>query len=485
MKVGIIGSGVAGLASAVRQAIKGHDVTVFEANAYPGGKLSSFELEGYRFDAGPSLFTMPQYVDELFELAGENPRDHFNYQRLDTVCHYFWDDGIRLQAHAEKGAFAKEAQQKLGVAPEVVLQMLANSEQKFELTGSIFLEKSLHKASTWADPKVVKTLMQLPKLDLFTNMDRVHQRELKHPKLVQFFNRFATYNGSNPYKAPGLLSIIPHYEHHLGAYFPEGGMVEISNAIYQLAKRLGVDFQFNSPVDTIVVSNKVATGLMVKGEEHPFDRIISNQDVFFTYSKLLPNQKAPERTLRQEKSSSAIIFYWGIKKSFPELDLHNIFFSKDYQTEFSNLAAGKVYEDPTVYVNISSKLAPNDAPQGHENWFTMINAPYNAGQDWDYLIGKVRSATIRKVSRVLGVDLAELITCEEILDPRSIESKTGSHLGSLYGTSSNNKMAAFLRHPNFSRRIKHLYFCGGSAHPGGGIPLCLLSASIVDQVMKN
>jgi phytoene desaturase len=485
MKTGIVGAGIAGLAAAVRMAVRGQEVHVFEANAYPGGKLSAFELEGYRFDAGPSLFTMPQYVDELFRLAGKKPTDYFEYERLPVVCNYFWEDGTRLSAYAEADRFAQEAAEKLGVSAQAVQQQLQDSARKYEVTGKIFLEKSLHKVNTWANWKVAKAMLQIPTLDLFTSMNRVHERIAQHPKLVQLFNRFATYNGSNPYKAPGLLSIIPHFEHALGAYYPKGGMVAISQSIYELAESLGVQFHFNMPVERILVDNEQARGVIIKGEEIAFDQVISNMDIFFTYRKLLPDQKQPERILQQEKSTSAIIFYWGIKHSFPELDLHNIFFSDNYEREFATMEAGGLYEDPTVYVNISSKYSPEDAPAGHENWFTMINAPYNAGQDWDQLIAQAREAAIQKVSRMLGKDIRSLITCEEILEPRSIESKTGSHLGSLYGTSSNNKMAAFMRHPNFSRRIKNLYFCGGSAHPGGGIPLCLLSAKIIDEVMPQ
>ena len=485
MKIGVIGAGIAGLASAVRMASRGHEVHVFEANSYPGGKLSEFSLNGYRFDAGPSLFTMPQYVDELFRLAGEEPADHFQYERLPVVCHYFWEDGARLRAYGDEKEFAREVERQLGVSPQRLQAALADSHRKYELTGRIFLEKSLHRLSTWLDKRVLPAMMAMPRLGLFTSMNAVNRKHLQHPKLVQLFNRFATYNGSNPYKAPGLLTIIPHFEHHIGAFFPKGGMHAITRSIYELALRKGVRFHFNAAVEEIVVEQKRAVALKVKGQTERFDRIISNMDVFFTYKKLLPREKHPHRILRQEKSTSAIIFYWGIRKEFAELGLHNIFFSEDYRSEFNHLASGKVFQDPTVYINISSKLEPADAPPGAENWFTMINAPYNAGQDWDAIIEETRSNTLAKLSRVLGVDIAPLIECEEVLEPRTIESRTASHLGALYGTNSNNRLAAFLRHPNFSGRIKGLYFCGGSAHPGGGIPLCLLSAKIVDEVMQE
>jgi len=484
MRIGIIGAGIAGLASAVRMAVQGHEVEVFEANDYPGGKLSQFDLQGYRFDAGPSLFTMPQYVDDLFRLAGEDPLEHFQYDRLDTVCHYFWEDGTRLNAYADPTAFGKEVEDKLGVPADRVHTALSDSAYKYELTGRIFLEKSLHRLSTWTNAKVLKAMLKIPGLDLFTSMNRVNERLLQEPKLVQLFNRFATYNGSNPYKAPGLLSIIPHFEHKIGAYFPRGGMNAITQAIYDLAVRKGVTFHMGQPVDRILVENGRAVGLQAGEAQHHYDRIISNMDVFFTYKKLLPDAKHPKLTLKQQKSTSALIFYWGIRHSFEELGLHNIFFSEDYKQEFALLEAGEVYEDPTVYVNISSKCEPGDAPEGHENWFTMINVPYDSGQDWDAIIDRAREQVIQKVGRILGVDLKSLIVCEDILDPRSIESKTRSHLGALYGTSSNNRMAAFMRHANFSNRIRNLYFCGGSVHPGGGIPLCLLSAKIVEDVME-
>lgn len=483
MKIGIIGAGVAGLAAAVRMASRGYQVEVFEANSYPGGKLSQFELEGYRFDAGPSLFTMPQYVLDVFEAAGIDPKGRFEFDRLETVCHYFWEDGTRISAFADEEAFAQEVEDKLQVPAERIRKVMADSERKYKMTGQTFLEKSLHKVSTWTNWGILKSMLLIPTFDLFTSMNKVNERLAKHPKLVQLFNRFATYNGSNPYKAPGLLTIIPYFEHRIGAFLPKGGMHAITLALFELANEKGVNFHFDTPVQEIVVENGYAKALRLKGEKHSFDRIISNMDAFFTYQKLLPKARHPHRILRQEKSTSAIIFYWGIQQQFPELDLHNILFSEDYRTEFDHLAKGKVYHDPTIYINITQKYCPEDAPPGGENWFVMVNAPYDSGQDWETIIQKTRIQTLEKISRILGQDIEPLIACEETLQPLTIQSKTASHLGALYGTSSNNTMSAFLRHPNFSSRIKDLYFCGGSVHPGGGIPLCLLSAKIVDDVM--
>lgn len=485
MRIAIIGAGVGGLATAVRLAAAGHEVTVFERNAGPGGKLTEFSLGAYRFDLGPSLFTMPQYVDELFELAGRNPRDYFNYERLPVVCHYFWEDGTRLSAHAEAADFAAEAERTLGTDRETVLDFLRQAEQKYQLTGRIFLEKSLHRWQTWLSSSVLGALLRIPGYDLHRSMHRVHERAFAEPKMVQLFDRFATYNGSNPYRAPGLLSMIPHFEHHFGAYLPRGGMYDISKSIHQLGRDLGVTYHFDTAVSEILVERGRTTGIRIGSDRYEFDRVVSNVDVFFTYQHLLPEAPRPERTLRQQKSTSAIIFYWGIARRFPELGTHNIFFSENYRREFAALEAGDLFSDPTVYVNQTAKRVPGDAPAGHENWFVMINAPYDRGQDWEALVTQTRERTLAKLQRILGVDIEPLIQEETYLDPRSIESRTGSHLGALYGTSSNNPLAAFLRHPNFSRRIDGLYFVGGSAHPGGGIPLCLLSAKITAELVPS
>ncbi len=483
MKTAIIGAGIAGIASAVRMACQGHQVEVFEANSYPGGKLSSFEVEGFRFDAGPSLFTMPMYIEELFELAQVEIDDFFTYQKLEVACNYFWEDGTRLTAFSDPERFAQSLEEVLGVPPERLRKALKDSERKYDLTGTIFLENSLHKAGTWLRPKVAKAMLQIPSLDIFKTMNAVNEQQLKHPKLVQLFNRFATYNGSNPYKASGILNIIPHFEHGFGTFFPKGGMYSITKSLYQLAEQKGVKFNFNTKVAEIICKNGAATGIRYQGKTEPYDYVISNMDIFYTYKHLLPKEKHPEKTLAQEKSSSALIFYWGVDRSFPELDLHNILFSDDYRHEFDCLAKGEISDDPTVYVHVSSKYHTADAPPNAENWFTMINVPFNAGQDWDQLIERAKTKIVEKINRVLGIELSQLIRCEAVLDPRSIEKRTSSHLGALYGTSSNDRMAAFLRHPNFSNRIKNLYFCGGSVHPGGGIPLCLLSAKIVSELI--
>ena len=480
----VIGAGIGGLATAIRLAKKGYAVEVFEANDYVGGKLSAFTLGDYRFDAGPSLFTMPQYVDDLFALCGEKPTDFFQYDRKEVACHYFWEDGKRLTAYGDTERFVKEVEAELAVPATTLKRYLKRAKKKFDRTRSLFLESSLHKWQTYLRKETLIGIANYFSFEIDTSLNDVNTRQLKEPHLVQFYNRFATYNGSNPYKTPGMMTLVQHLEQHYGTYIPKKGMGEISASLYALAKRMGVGFHLSSPVTEILVENKKAVGVCVKEAKHLADLVVSNMDVVPTYRKLLSNQKQPEKVLSQERSSSAVIFYWGVGRSFSQLDLHNIFFSDDYAAEFAAIFNTKtLYHDPTIYVNITSKDVPADAPEGKENWFVMINAPHDTGQDWKAIAEQLREWVIAKLNRNLETDIAPLIEEEWVMTPDIIAQRTQSYLGALYGASSNDKMAAFLRHPNFSREISNMYFCGGSVHPGGGIPLCLLSAKIVSDLI--
>jgi phytoene dehydrogenase-like protein len=239
-------------------------------------------------------------------------------------------------------------------------------------------------------------------------------------------------------------------------------------------------------VEKIITEEHKVRGIQTAKGVYEFDVVGSNSDIRPTYEKLLTEIKRPEKLLNQPKSSSGIIFYWGVKRTFEELGVHNIFFSKDYRSEFEAIFKNEtLFDDPTVYLHISSKVATEDAPPGCENWFILINAPANSGQDWDELVARCRQQVIQKINRILGINIEDYIVADDYLDPRRIESRTSSSGGALYGNSSNNKFAAFLRHPNYRSAIKNLYWFGGSVHPGGGIPLCLSSAKIASKLFQE
>jgi phytoene desaturase len=477
----VIGSGVAGLAAAIRLARLGFAVDVFEQAANPGGKINEFRQDGFRFDMGPSLFTLPHLVDELLDDDLK-----FEYRKLDVVTKYFFEDGTRLSAFSDVDKFAREVEAKTQVSEKKIVAYLKHAAMVYQLTAPIFIFNSFHRLSkllTWDN--FLKAL-QFARLKAFSTLHKLNEESFKDPRIVQLFDRYATYNGSNPYKTPGTMSVISHLEHSLGAFFPSHGMYEITSSLVEQAKRLGVNFYFNTPVEKVLVEEKSLKGVVVKGETKDCDVLISDVDIHQFYSDLLPDKKRLTRIEKAERSSSALIFYWGMKKRFGQLDLHNIFFSGDYEKEFSYLFDRKeITTDPTVYVFISSKENSDDAPDEMENWFVMVNAPENVGQDWTRLKLETRRNILSKLNRILGEDMEGQIVFEKTLDPVKIEDRTGSFQGAMYGPSSNSSFSAFNRHPNFRRDLKDIYFVGGSVHPGGGIPLCLSSAKIVAEMVEE
>ena len=486
MKVAIIGSGIGGICSAIRLKNKGFDVDVFEKNEFPGGKLSTFKLGDFRFDAGPSLFTMPHLVDELFRICNENPRNFFNYKKKKIHCKYFWNDGKKFTAYSNKNKFFSEVEKKFNTPGEVVKKYLEKAEIKYNLTEKIFLNKSLHKFSTYLNKDTIKALFKINFFQINKTLNKVNQDELKNKYLVQMFNRYATYNGSSPYKTPGMMSLIQHLENYYGTYIPEGGMHEIAKSLYKLANKIGVKFNFNSEITNLKVDNKKIKYIEINNiKKIEADYVISNVDTHHFYHKLLGN-KISHSSLKSERSSSAVIFYWCMKNINTNLDLHNIFFASDYKSEFESIFEKKeLYNDPTIYVNITSKDVKNDAPKNSENWFVMVNAPQNANQNWDSEIKILKKVIIEKLEKILNININDKLIEEKIYSPVDLDKNTNSYLGSLYGTSSNDMFSSFLRHPNFSRKLKNVFFCGGSVHPGGGIPLCILSSKIISELIEN
>ncbi len=479
----VVGSGIAGLASSIRLAQRGIETHVFEANDFPGGKINSRSIGGYRFDQGPSLLTCPEYLEELYILCGRDFAD-FELAELNSSFKYFFNDGVELELKHDRDQIINELSEKLGEDRETVEKYLNKAEKNYELIAPLFIERSLHRWRHLLGGKLRKALASLPSYKLMSTMHQENKRNFKNPRTVQIFNRFAQYNGSHPYKAPAMLNMISHLEINTTPYLPKRGMIQVTESLVELAQESGVQFHFNEAVEEIIVENKTIKGVRTTKGVYKSDFVISNMDISFTYEKLLPTAKRPKKILAQEKSSSAIAFYWGVKKSFEQLEVHNMLFSDEDQEEFDAVFIEKeMHDSPSIYIYISSKSVEGDAPEGCENWFILINAPINQGQDWDKHIDDTRTYVQQRVGALLGEEIAPLIEVEEVLDPRKVETRYSGKFGSIYGNASNNRFSAFYRHPNYSKEIKGLYFAGVSVHPGGGIPLALSSAKIACECL--
>lgn len=478
--IGIIGAGIGGLAVAVRMARRGYAVNVFEAAHQPGGKIGEWRSEGFRFDTGPSLFTLPELLNEILD-----PDLQLPLIKLEILSRNFFDDGTVLDIPADPEMFSKTVALATGTDALVLRNYLIHARKVYQLTAPAFIFRSLHDWSSLFKIQNLRYLWQWPRLHAFSTLHRFNSKRLKQPKLIQMMDRFATYNGSDPYRTPATMAVIAHLENNLGAWLPRQGMRSIVDALVQQALRLGVSLHLATSIERV---EPVSQGFKLwAGENHHyFNKVISDVDIHQFYSRLLPDQRMLKRISTTERSTSAMIFYWGIAARFPQLDIHNVLFSSNYREEFDNLFNQKqISPDPTIYIYISSKIIDSDAPGGCENWFVMVNAPENAGQDWEAMRSQTRKNVIRKINQTLGTDVEPMIKTERHLDPIAIEALTGSWRGSLYGASSNNRFSAFARHGNRHAVYRDLYFTGGSVHPGGGIPLCLASAKIVDQLIEK
>lgn len=487
-KIAVIGAGLGGLSAAIRLAHMGHTVHLYEQNSSPGGKAGSLEAGGYRFDTGPSLLTMPSVLKDLFSDVGEDINCCLELKPLDILCKYFFNDKSIIRAYSDTDKFASEIASNTKDSARQVKDYLAYCREIYELTSDLFLFNSFGDISSLINAKGIKALFKLSRIDSFRTMDKANSTFFSDEKTIQIFNRYATYNGSNPFHAPATLNIIQHVEYNMGGYYAPGGIYSITAALADLAEKKGVKIVYNSQVKRITTQGRTVTGIVVNGAIKEYDVVVSNADVYNTYHHLLKDEKSvfARRYEKLEPSSSALVFYWGVKDIHPELETHNILFSNSYKKEFGDIFTnGFVPGDPTVYIYISSRFNPADAPENRENWFVMINTPYNDGQNWKAEANRAKTVILNKINDMLGIDLRNKIEVERIMTPADIENRTGSFKGSIYGISSNSRSSAFFRQRNRSREYKGLYFTGGSAHPGGGIPLVILSGKIAAGLIQR
>lgn len=477
-KATIIGAGIGGLASASLLARKGYEVTVFEKNATPGGKMQQVVENGYRFDTGPSLLTMPFILEKLFKECSEDLNDYLKFTELEPLCRYFYKDGTLFDSFSDP---IKSVEQIKKFAPEDAgsyRQFLEYAKELYQKTADAFLFNPLYDLSDLKNLNFKDFLG----IDAFSTVSKKVDESFSSDYLRKFFKRFTTYNGSSPFKAPATLNVIPHVELNQGGYYVSGGLYKIAEVLHQLAEKMGADFQFNSTVKKINSKNKKISSVELDdGTLHKTDILFSNADATETILNLLPKKSiSNRRRFKQraiEPSCSGFVLLLGCNKKWEQLKHHNIFFSEDYEKEFEDIFERKVMPaDPTIYIANTSYSDPDHAPKNSSNLFILVNSPYMDGQDWKSIKQTYSSSLIRELEKRGLNGLKDSIEIERVITPEDFYKRFLSNKGSIYGTSSNNRMAAFLRPRNKIRSIENLFMVGGSTHPGGGIPLVIQSA---------
>lgn len=479
-KVGIIGAGIGGLSASIYLAAGGFDVEIFEKNKKAGGKVNQKWLGDYRFDMGPSLITLPNVFKDLFEFAGEKIEDYLELQKLDVICKYFWEDGTIFHACSDENQMIKEIEKISTYDALFYSKYLNYCKGIYDYSADYFLYNPFQEKEVLLRFETIKKLFSIKKLDAFKTVNDSVSKYFKSDKLRQIFNRYATYNGSNPFIAPATLNIIPWVEYGLGAFYIDGGIYKLAEVLEKITKSLGTKINYNSRVSKINTRNKKVSSIMVDGEKKMYDFIVANSDATETYKHLLDDESKYQKL---EPSISGMVFLWGVKGEHPELNHHNIIFSNNYKEEFDFLFNKlETYDDPTIYISITNKKNKSDAPKGCENWFVLLNMPYIKDQDWEKEKIRMKKAVLNKLKKI-GIDIEKKIEEEDIISPLDLYAMYESNKGSIYGTSSNNKFSAFLRPFNRDRKYENLYFAGGSSHPGGGVPLVTLSGKIAAQLI--
>jgi phytoene desaturase len=480
-KTAIIGAGLAGLSAAIRLRKKGFEVHVFEKNERHGGKLDEFEDQGFRFDKGPSLLTEPWLIDELYELWGKNPSDYFSYERQQESCRYFFSDKSAITILGNDTLDQANLTQTFGEKDATnFIKYKRSSKRVFERTGSLFIDHAQPRIVDFLKWRFIKRYPEFLNARFRKTLHAFNSSAFSDKRLIQLFDRYGTYNGSDPYRMSGLYSMIPHLELNLGTYFPKKGMRSIVDGLYALALEIGVEFHFN--FNGTVENSKSQSGFSISGES--FDKVVCAIDHLTFYKSVFKDDELFKKYSIQERSTSGLVFFIGINTKINELGLHNLFFSSNYSKEFEQITRlNELAEEPSIYVHISSSVNEVDSQAGGQNLFVMVNTPSGVKVNAEYR-SHVKNLLFDKIKSLSGIEVDKHIIHESFWDAETIESQTGSYLGALYGSSSNSISATFKRHPNKSKKYKNLYFCGGTVHPGGGIPLVLRSSKIVTEIIE-
>ena len=503
-RVAVIGGGLGALSGAIRLAQLGFSVQLFEKNPKIGGKVNEVILHGYRFDTGASLLTMPFVIDELFDFAGFKRSDYLDFVPIDPICRYFFLDGSMMDASADKAKMETAIAQLSPSDVKAYKRFLKYAERIHNLTAEIFMFTPIHEFKKLMRPRYFRTLFRLHQIDPFRTVHQSVSRFFSDPRLVQLFDRYATYNGSDPFQAPATLNIIPYIEYGLGGYYIKGGIYRLVEALETVAQERGVQIYTSAEVERICHVGKRVGGIQVNGETVDADYVLCGADAVVAYHELIltknsclniyrrsrvfgqRHQYQREKMNQLEPSLSGMVFLWGIKGKHRKLAHHNIIFSGDYNTEFRQIFKHQqVPDDPTIYIAITSKADTAHAPTDGENWFVLLNMPYLAPrQMWEKEKIRMRAVVLDRLKQI-GFDIADRIEVEQIYTPEDFAELYASNRGSIYGVSSNSKTTAFKRLPNRSRLLKGLYFAGGSVHPGGGIPLVILSGKIAATLIAE
>ncbi|WP_138751481.1 phytoene desaturase family protein [Paenibacillus sinopodophylli] len=487
-KVIVIGGGLGGLSAAIRLRADGHDVLVLEKNERAGGKLNIREGEGYRFDTGPSILTMPWVLEQLFASAGKNLEDYMTLKRVEPQWRAKYEDGTELDVLGDLPNMLAQIDALSAEDKERFMRYVDYCRKQYELSLKSFYSRSITGIS---DMRQQHSLKELLAMDPLKTMAQKTEHYLRHPHLKQLFNFMIMYIGSSPYAAPAVLSQLIYVQMGLGIYYVEGGMYNIARGMLRLLIELGVEVRTNSEVLEVITENGMATGVRLDGETISCDLVVSNLEALPAHRSILSHhpQSAVQLTklAKYAPTVSGHVMLLGVNRSYDSFKHHNFLFSKQPEREFHDMfVSKKPTSDPTVYVGISSKSDPSQAPSGKENWFVLTHVPpLREGESWATYQEAYRELVLDKLERMGAEHLRQHIEWEHQFLPDDIQALYGANGGSIYGIVTDRKLNGGFKIPSRSAIIGNLYFVGGSTHPGGGVPMVTLSGQLTADLIKE
>lgn len=487
--VAVVGGGLAGLSAACVLASRGHQVTLLEKNDWIGGKAAVHHRDGFRFDMGPTILTLPSVLKRIFDEAGKSLEDYLDLVILDPQWRCFFDDGSVLDLVADAAKMQENLRSFAGAqAADGYQSFLSMSEQLHDVSDRFFFWKSVggiadtFKSKGMFDLKVLKDVMSLR---MGKSVASVVRSYVPDERAAQMIDHFTQYVGSSPEASPAVLCGIAHMQTEEGVWYPMGGTRAVPEALAKLAGELGVEIRTNCDVDSIeTVGNTVVGVKLESGETLPCDAVVSNCDSVRTHRELLRHHTKELGLSRKrdiEPACSGVVLYLGLKERYEHVLHHNFVFSKDPHEEFDWIyRRGMPAPDPTCYVCAPAATEPAVAPAGGEALYVLVHTPYlRPNHDWSTMLPEYREIIIEKLERTGGMsDLRERIVCEDALTPEGIHKRYRVLQGAIYGLASHGRYLGAFKPANRSKELNGLYLAGGAAHPGPGMPMVMMSGWI-------
>ena len=481
----IVGGGLGGMSAAITLAKhKDFHITLIEKNPHLGGKLNVLEQDGFSFDLGPSIFTMPQYFDSLFEMHGKNREDYFKLVSVAPHWRNFFEDGnvIDLTDTLEG---MKDLENISDKDYQELQAFYKYTEKLYDFTNDILFknqaETILQTLKYYSPLKIFKDS------DYFRTMDEGIRKYISNPYLIDIMNYFIKYVGSNPYDAPAVMNLLPYIQWKFGLWYVEGGMYQASVGMQKLISELNITVKTNTEVLTVEKQKgKIVSVTLSDGSTLNVDAVVSNMEAIPFYEKITKEPDQRLKTLKKKygPACSGFALHLGVDKTYPQLAHHNFFFSEDLKQNFENIfKKHKLSGDPTIYLVAPMKTDPSQGPEGHE---IIKILPHISVMNGDQAFTKeeydqFEEAVLSKLERMGLTDLRKHIVSKELWTPEIIQQKYYSNKGSIYGVEANRKMNLGFKVPKTSTFYNNLFFVGGSTNPGGGMPMVVLSGQQVEK----